>query len=187
MADNQANQFYDANGNPIPHPVYDEEEDEDEEVGGDTNILDSSQTSLPSSLPTVVFPQTMQIQRERFILKGDYITPQDAEEFQEQAQCLPRLRINECMHRMAIDLFHVKICTDQTNLSMLTPEQKHDWQNILPIRTWSSLRTWRTESSSRITNSSYHCLSTNRVGGNSGETSRPWQSRPGRLPRIQEE
>ena len=69
----------------------------------------------------------MLIQREIFILKGDYITPQDAEEFQEQAQRLPRLRIHECMHRMAIDLLHVKICTDQTNPSMLTPEQKHNW------------------------------------------------------------
>ena len=83
MADNQANQFYDANGNSIPHSVYDEEEEEEEEVGGDTNILNTSQTSQPSSLPTVVFPQMMQIQREIFILMGNYITPQDAEEFQE--------------------------------------------------------------------------------------------------------
>ena len=134
MADNQANQFYDANGNPIPHLVYEDQEEEEEEVGGDTNILNNSQTYQSSSLPTVVFPQTTQIQREIFVLKGDYITPQDAEEFQEQAQRLPRLRINECMHRMAIDLLHVKICTDQTNLSMLTPEQRHDWQNILPIQ-----------------------------------------------------
>lgn len=86
MTDNQANQFYDANGNPIPHPVYDEEEEEEEEVGGDANILNTSLTSQSSSLPMVVFPQTMQIQREIFILKGEYIPPQDAEEFQEQAQ-----------------------------------------------------------------------------------------------------
>ena len=78
--------------------------------------------------------RAIQIQREVFILKGDYITPQDAEEFQEQAHRLPRLRINECMHRMASDLLHVKICTDQTSLSMLTPEQKHDWQNPLTIK-----------------------------------------------------
>ena len=38
------------------------------------------------------------------------------------------------MHRMATDLLHVKICTDQTSLSMLTPEQKHDWQNLLTIQ-----------------------------------------------------
>ena len=82
----------------------------------------------------MVFPQTMQIQREILILKGDFITPQDAEEFQEQAQGVPRLRINECMHRRAIDSLHVKICTDQTSLSMLTPEQKHDWQNVHTIQ-----------------------------------------------------
>ena len=67
----------------------------------------------------------MQIQRQIFIFKGDYIAPQDAEEIQEQAQRLPRLCINECMHRMTIDLLHVKICTDQTNLSMLTSEQEY--------------------------------------------------------------
>ena len=97
-------------------------------------ILNSSQTSQSSLVPTVVFPQTMQIQREVFILKGEYITPQDAEEFQEQAQRLPRLRIKECMHRMAIDLLHFKICTDQTSLSMLTPEQEYGWQNLLSIQ-----------------------------------------------------
>ena len=134
MAENHVDQFYDADGNPIPRPVYNNEEEEEEEVVEDMDILNTSQTSQPSLVPTVVFPQTMQIQRELFILKGDYITPQDAEEFQKQAQRLPRLHINECMHRMAIDLLHVKICTDQTSLSMLTPEQKHDWQNLLTIQ-----------------------------------------------------
>ena len=43
--------------------------------------------------------------------RGDYITPQDAKDFYEQAQRLPRLRINECMQRQAIDLLHVKIMT----------------------------------------------------------------------------
>ena len=54
----------------------------------------------------------MQMQREIFVLKGDYITPQDAADFYDQSQRLPRLRINECMQRQAIDLLHVKIMTD---------------------------------------------------------------------------
>ena len=45
------------------------------------------------------FPQTLQIQREIFILRGFYITPQDAEEFYEQAQRLPHLHIKQCMQR----------------------------------------------------------------------------------------
>jgi hypothetical protein len=74
----------------------------------------------------------MQMQREIFVLKGDYITPQDAESFFEQAQRLPRLRINECMQRQAIDLLHVKIMTDAAP-SSLTQEQKFEWQTILDI------------------------------------------------------
>lgn len=54
-----------------------EEEEEEEDVVEDMDILNTSQTSQPSLVPTVVFPQTMQIQRELFILRGDYITPQD--------------------------------------------------------------------------------------------------------------
>ena len=66
----------------------------------------------------------MQMQREIFVLKGDYITPQDAENFYEQAQRLPRLRVNECMQRQAIDLLHVKIMTE---------EQRFEWQTVLDI------------------------------------------------------
>ena len=47
MADNQAN----ANGNPIPRPVYNDEGDEEEEVVGDTNILNTSETSQTLSFP----------------------------------------------------------------------------------------------------------------------------------------
>ena len=87
---------YDDDGNLIEHPpvVPTEEEEVLEEEGG---ILNATQTSQSSVAQTILFPQTMQMQREIFVLKGDYITPQDAENFYEQSQRLPRLRINECM------------------------------------------------------------------------------------------
>jgi hypothetical protein len=75
----------------------------------------------------------MQMQREIFVLKGDYITPQDAESFFEQSQRLPRLRINECMQRQAIDLLHVKIMTDVTHFSDMTLEQRFEWHTVLDI------------------------------------------------------
>ena len=73
----------------------------------------------------------MQIQGEIFILKGDWISPQDAEDFYEQAQRLPYLRIKECMQRQAIDLLHVKIMTDQ-NMTLMG-DQRHDWVILLNI------------------------------------------------------
>ena len=75
----------------------------------------------------------MQMQREIFVLKGDYITPQDVEEFYEQSQRLRRLRINECMQRQAIDLLHVKIMTDINYFSEMTQEQRFEWQTELDI------------------------------------------------------
>ena len=83
--------------------------------------------------------QTLQIQREIFILRGDYITPQDAEEFYEQAQRLPHLHIKQCMQRQAIDLLHVKILTDQSTLAVITNEQRLNWQNLLPIESVGTL------------------------------------------------
>ena len=88
-----------------------------EEEGG---ILNATQTLQSSVAQTILFPQTMQLQREIFVLKGDYITLQDAENFYERAQRLPRLRINECMQRQAIDLLHVKIMTDVTHFTEMT-------------------------------------------------------------------
>ena len=82
---------------------------------------------------TILFPQTVQIQREIFVVKGDYITPQDAEDFYEQARRLPRLRINECMQRQAIDLVHVTIMTDVTHFTEMTQEQRFEWQTVLNI------------------------------------------------------
>ena len=75
----------------------------------------------------------MQMQREIFVLKGDYITPQDAADFYEQSQRLSRLRINECMQRQAIDLLHVKIMTDVNHISEMTQEQRFEWQTVLNI------------------------------------------------------
>ena len=92
----------------------------------DGDILNAIQTSQSSVAQTILFPQTMQMQREIFVLKGDYITPQDAEDFYEQAQRLPRLRINECMQRQAIDLLHVKIMTDVNHFSDMTQEQRFE-------------------------------------------------------------
>ena len=85
------------------------------------------------------FPQTLQIQREIFILRGDYITPQDAEDFYEQAQRMPHLHNKQCMQRQAIDLLHVKIMTDQATLSVITNEQRLNWQNLLPIESVGKL------------------------------------------------
>ena len=81
----------------------------------------------------ILFPQTMQMQREMFVLKVDYITPQDAEDFYEEAQRLPRLRINECMQSQAIDLLHVKIMTDVNHFTEITQEQRFEWQTVLDI------------------------------------------------------
>ena len=93
---------YDDAGNLIVDPpvVHTEEDEVLEEDGG---ILNATQTSQSSVAQTILFPQTIQMQREIFVLKGDYITPQDAEDFYDQAQRLPRLRIKECMQRQAID------------------------------------------------------------------------------------
>ena len=99
---------YDEEGQLIEHsPVVHTEEEEVLEEGG--GILNATQNSQSSVAQTILFPQTMQMQREILVPKGDYITPQDAESFFEQAQRLPRLRINECMQRQAIDLLHVKL------------------------------------------------------------------------------
>ena len=81
------------------HPEL--EPDNEQEIDEEGNILNISQSSQSS---TMGFPQTLQIQREIFILREDYITPQDAEEFYEQAQRLPQLHIKQCMQRQAIDL-----------------------------------------------------------------------------------
>ena len=93
----------------------DKESDNEEVVDEEGNILNISQNSQSSNMG---FPQTLQIQREIFILRGDYITPQDAEDFYEQAQRMPYLQIKQCMQRQAIDLLHVKIMTDQATLSV---------------------------------------------------------------------
>ena len=123
---------YEEEGQLIEHPpvVHTEEEEVLEEEGG---ILNATQTSQSSVAQTILFPQTMQMQREIFVLKGDYITPQDAESFFEQSQRLPRLLINECMQRQAIDLLHVKIMTDVTHFSEMTLEQRFEWQTVLDI------------------------------------------------------
>ena len=116
--------------NPEPRPnPRDNESDNEEVVDEEGNILNLSQNSQSSNM---VFPQTLQIQREIFILRGDYITPQDAEDFYEQAQRMPHLHIKQCMQRQAIDLLHIKIMTDQATLSVITKEQRLNWQNLLP-------------------------------------------------------
>ena len=95
------------------------EPDNEQEIDEEGNILNISQSSQSS---TMGFPQMLQIQREIFILRGDYITPQDAEEFYEQAQRLPHLYIKQCMQHQAIDLLHVKILSDQSTLAVITNE-----------------------------------------------------------------
>ena len=123
---------YDHDGNLLEGPpvVPTEEEELVEEDGG---VLNATQTSQSSVAQTILFPQTMQMRREIFVLKGDYITPQDAEDFYEQAQRLPRLRINECMQRQAIDLLHVKIMTDVNHFTEMTQEQRFEWQTVVDI------------------------------------------------------
>ena len=123
---------FDDDGNLLEGPPVNQTEEEEvlEEDGG---ILNATQTSQSSMAQTILFPQTMQMQREIFVLKGDYITPQDAEDFYEQAQCLSRLRINECMQRQAIDLLHVKIITDVSHFTDMTQEQRFKWQTVLDI------------------------------------------------------
>ena len=90
----------------------------------EAEVLNTSQ-SLTSSMPTVVFPQTLHIQRDVFILKRDWISPHD------QAQRLPSLRIKECMQRKAIELVHIKIMTDQ-NWTLMSEHQ--NWLTTLNIQ-----------------------------------------------------
>ena len=134
MADDEEASYprYDDEGKLLEHPPVDETEEEEvlEEDGG---ILNATQTSQSSVAQTILFPQTMQMQREIFVLKGDYITPQDAADFYDQSQRLPRLRINECMQRQAIDLLHVKIMTDVNHFTEMTQEQRFEWQAVLDI------------------------------------------------------
>ena len=120
---------------PMPNP-RDNESDNEEGVDEEGNILNLSQNSQSLKMG---FPQTLQIQREIFILRGDYITPQDAEDFYEQAQRMPHLHIKQCMQRQAIDLLHVKIMTDQATLAVITNEQRLNWQNLLPIENVATL------------------------------------------------
>ena len=120
---------------PRPNP-RDNESDNEEVVDEEGNILNLSQISQSSNMG---FPKTLQIQREIFILRGDYITPQDAEDFYEQAQRMPHLHIKQCMQRQAIDLLHVKIMTDQSTLSVITNQQRPHWQNLLPIESVGTL------------------------------------------------
>ena len=96
MEDDLNDPRYDDDGNFIDNDIIDQTEEE-EVLEEDVGILNATQPSQSSVAQLILFPQTMQMQREIFVLKGDYITPQDAEDFYEQAQRLPRLRINECM------------------------------------------------------------------------------------------
>ena len=123
---------YDDEGKLVEEPPV-EPTEEEEVLQEDEGILNTTQTSQSSVAQTILFPQTLQMQREIFVLKGDYITPQDAEKFYEQSQRLPRLRINECMQRQAIDLLNVKIMTDMNQLSEMTQEQRFEWQTVLDI------------------------------------------------------
>ena len=116
--------------------LRDNESDNEEGVDEEGNILNLSQNSQSLKMG---FPQTLQIQRKIFILRGDYITPQDAEDFCEQAQRMPHLHIKQCMKRQAIDLFHVKIMTDQATLSVIINEQRLNCQNLLPIESVATL------------------------------------------------
>ena len=89
-------------------------------------ILNATQTSQSSVAQTILFPQTMQMQREIFVPKGDYITPQDAEDFYEQAQRLPRLRINKCINK--------ELVSDYERTRRITPIQHVELVTILGKR-----------------------------------------------------
>ena len=124
---------YDDDGNLVDDSPVDQTEEE-EVLEEDVGILNATQTSQSSVAQTILFPETMQMQREIFVLKDDCITPQDAEEFYEQAQRLPHLRIDVCMQRQAIDLVHVKIMIDVTHFIEITQEQRFKWQTVLNIK-----------------------------------------------------
>ena len=66
------------------------------------------------------------MQREIFVPKGDYITPQDAEDFYEQAQRLPRLRINKCINK--------ELVSDYERTRRITPTQHVELVTILEKR-----------------------------------------------------
>ena len=68
---------------PEPRPKPRDNESDNEEVADEEgDILNISKNSQSSNMG---FPQMLQIQREILILRGDSITPRDAEDFYEQA------------------------------------------------------------------------------------------------------
>ena len=129
MEDDLNDPRYDDDGNLVDNDPVDQTEEE-EVLEEDVGILNATQTSQSSVAQTILFPQAMLMQREIFVLTGDYFTPQDAGDFYKQAQCLPRLRINKCIQRQAIDLVHVKIMTDGTHFTEMTQEQRFEWQTV---------------------------------------------------------
>ena len=48
------------------------------------------------------FPTTMQMSRSNFILSNSFITPEEADEFHEQALHSPSLKLNECIGKTTI-------------------------------------------------------------------------------------
>ena len=68
MADDKETSYprYDDEGKLLEHPPVDETEEE-EALDEDGGILNATQTSQSSVAQTILFPQTMQMQREIFV------------------------------------------------------------------------------------------------------------------------
>ena len=82
---------------PEPEP---NEPDNEHEIDEEGNILNISQSSQSSNMG---FPQTLQIQREIFILRGDYITPQDLKNsMSKHNACLTCILNNACNVKQSI-------------------------------------------------------------------------------------
>ena len=117
---------------PAKTPPQESEDERVEQESGDEEADDSSQVdnplnaSLTSTQSVVMFPSTVQMQQDIMVLSGNFIFPEEAEDFYEQALRCPNLKINECMKRSAIQVLNVKIMCDQ-DIAIIDRRDRHDW------------------------------------------------------------
>ena len=91
-----------------------------------------------SGFRTTSNSMTMQMQRPIVNLSSNFITPEQAEEFYEQALRSPDLKINQCMGNNTIELLNIKVLTD-ANFTLLSKTERPNWKNLLNIIKVASL------------------------------------------------
>ena len=114
--------------NPIPDPSP---EDEESARLAALAALNESTISMSNSL-FPVFPSTMQLQGEVFVLRHNFIDEGDATEFYEQAQRYPLMKLTDCMQKQAIELLNFRIMIDP-EFNIIDRRLRHKWQTNLSV------------------------------------------------------